>query len=50
MILNSSCERAQTLRQSQARGAGRRDPHVIAHTVELIIRDLRTHVTGDAPT
>jgi len=24
--MNSSCERAQTLRQSQARGAGRRDP------------------------
>jgi AcrR family transcriptional regulator len=27
-----------------------RVPDVIAHTVELIIRDLRTHVTGDAPT
>jgi hypothetical protein len=27
-----------------------RIPDVIAHTVELIIRDLRTHVTGDTPT
>jgi hypothetical protein len=26
-----------------------RIPDVIAHTVELIIRDLRTHVTGDTP-
>jgi hypothetical protein len=27
-----------------------RIPDVIAHTVELIIRDLRTHVTDDTPT
>jgi hypothetical protein len=27
-----------------------RIPDVIAHTVELILRDLRTHVTGDTPT
>ena len=27
-----------------------RIPDVIAHTVELIIRDLRTHVTGGTPT
>jgi hypothetical protein len=27
-----------------------RIPDVIAHTVELIIRDLRTHVTSDTPT
>ena len=27
-----------------------RIPDVIAHTVELIIRDLRTHVIGGAPT
>ena len=27
-----------------------RIPDVITHTVELIIRDLRTHVTGDTPT
>ena len=27
-----------------------RIPDVIAHTVELIIRDLRSHVTDDAPT
>ena len=27
-----------------------RIPDVIAHTVELIIRDLRTHVTGHTPT
>ena len=26
-----------------------RIPDVIAHTVELIIRDLRTHVTADTP-
>ena len=26
-----------------------RIPDVIAHTVELIIRDLRTHVTDDTP-
>jgi hypothetical protein len=27
-----------------------RIPDVIAYTVELIIRDLRTHVTGGTPT
>ncbi len=27
-----------------------RIPDVIAHTVELIIHDLRTHVTDDTPT
>ncbi len=27
-----------------------RIPDVLAHTVELIIRDLRSHVTDDPPT